>query len=504
MQEYKDLYEKLTDKMWRMDNLYHIVNKAGNLVPFRMNKHQRKFMEERHGFDIILKARQLGFSTLKAIDQLDQAMFNNNYSSGIIDSTEADAKEKLKKIKIAYKAMPVEFIESGKDDNIGARTIVKSNETSIELSNGSEIRVGTSHRGATLQSLHISEHAKICRDFPIRSREIKTGALNAVDKGGSILIESTARGADGDFFDMCRQAQKNEELSDLDFKFHFFPWFDEDGYRLEVPTDFRFSVKFKTYFDNLAAHNIILDDEQKYWYIKKYETLGETMKEEYPSTPEEAFESSDDDKYYGTQMTLVRKESRITHVPYEEGLPVVTFWDLGMRDYTAVWFFQQINRELHFIDYYQNSGEGLAHYVDVLNDKTYSYGKHIAPHDIAVRELGTGVSRLETASKLGIEFEIAPNLSLNDGIQAVRSVLSKCWFDRANCADGIECLEKYAKQWNEARGMYIGEKQGKYNHGADAFRMFAVSMNNMQEPETSYEEAERSYTRKMDDTPETY
>lgn len=478
------LKKKLQNKKWRMNNLYHIIDKQGKLIRFRLNKHQQKFMDERHGFDIILKSRRLGFSTFKAIDQLDECLFHNNFSAGIIDLTEDDAKKKLDKMKLAYKNLPEEIIEFIK--------ITANNKTSIEFFNGSQAEVGTSHRGSTLQDLHVSEYGPICRHSPLKAEEVKTGAFEAVAMGQSITVESTGRGSEGDFYEMVKKSQKikDEDLGPLDFKLHFFPWFNDDVCQIEPPDDFRISIKFANYFNGLKAAGIELNDAQKHWYIKKYESLGDKIKEEYPSTIDEPFQATDDDKYYGEQMAKCRTDGRITAVPYEEGFPVITYWDLGVSDYTAIWFFQMINRELRLIDYYQSSGEGLGHYADIVDSKPYRYGTYWAPHDIKVRNLGVEAeTRLDIARKLGINFKIVPNISLEDGIEATRKILSRCYFDAVNCKEGIEALEKYAKQWNEARGMYVGERKTKYNHGADSFRYLAVTLKDEVLPQNSYQAA---------------
>jgi hypothetical protein len=141
----------------------------------------------------------------------------------------------------------------------------------------------------------------------------------------------------------------------------------------------------------------------------------------------------------------------------------------------SVWFFQIVNQEIHFIDYYENSGEGLTHYAQVLQNKGYLYAKHFAPHDIAVRELGTGKSRLEVAHALGIRFETGPMLGIDEGINAARSIFSQCWFDRDKCHRGINALKNYRKEWDEKNKVFRTiPKHDWSSHGADAFRTFAV------------------------------
>ena len=178
--------------------------------------------------------------------------------------------------------------------------------------------------------------------------------------------------------------------------------------------------------------------------------------------------------YYAKE--LEEAKDRITTVPYEQRLPVHTFWDLGVGDATSVWFMQYYRNEFRFIDFYEAEGEGLPHYVNILNKKGYVYGKHYAPHDIQVRELGTGVSRIETAKSLGIKYEVAPNLKVDEGINAVRLIFNRCWFDEEKCKLGLQALRNYRKEYDEKRKQYKSTPLHDWSsHAADAFRYFAVS-----------------------------
>ena len=157
---------------------------------------------------------------------------------------------------------------------------------------------------------------------------------------------------------------------------------------------------------------------------------------------------------------------------YDDNLDVETWFDLGMNDQTSIWFAQRHKGEIRLIDYYENSGEGLDHYADVLKKKGYDYSKHIAPHDIKVRELGNfGKTRLESALELGIAFEVAPKLSIEDGIEAVRKNLVNCWFDKEKCATGIEYLKAYQKRWDDKNQTFKNKPLHNFSsHCADSFR----------------------------------
>jgi hypothetical protein len=232
------------------------------------------------------------------------------------------------------------------------------------------------------------------------------------------------------------------------------------------------------YFEEVEAKiGRKLTPEQRYWYISRWGRLGDDMKRENPATPEEAFESAIKGAYFSTQFTKIRKEGRICSVPYQAGIAVRTWWDLGMNDVMAIWFTQDIGREVHVIDYYENSGEGFEHYWEVMRDKGYLYGRHYAPHDISVRELGArGRSRWESAARIGLHFERIPRIKAKmDSINAARRFLAVCWFDKVKCAKGITRLEGYRKAWNEQLQTYKDTPLHDVNsNGADAFQTLAM------------------------------
>jgi phage terminase large subunit len=189
-----------------------------------------------------------------------------------------------------------------------------------------------------------------------------------------------------------------------------------------------------------------------------------------------SFEGAICGSYYGGVLELATQEGRIGKVPHDPSLQVYTSWDLGIGDATGIWFFQTHNQEVRVIDYYEASGEGLGYYAKLLDKKPYKYANHIMPHDIRVRELGTGQSRYETSEKLGIRpITIARSLPIDDGIDAVRSLISRCYFDEKKCGQGLEALRSYRKEYDDKRKEYKNRPYHDWtSHAADAFRMFAV------------------------------
>lgn len=183
-----------------------------------------------------------------------------------------------------------------------------------------------------------------------------------------------------------------------------------------------------------------------------------------------------DGAYYATEMRLANEEGRLGVVSYDRAVGVVTAWDLGVGDSTSIWFAQFVGQEVRLIDYYECSGVGLDHYAKVLADKGYHYESHILPHDVRVRELGTGKSRLETLEALRVTpVVIAPQLGVDDGIQASRTMLHKCWFDIVKCERGIDALRQYRRDYDDKNMVWRGRPLHDWtSHCADAFRYLSV------------------------------
>jgi len=454
-----------------------VKTEKGEKVPFRLNVAQWALLDDLHYLNIILKARQLGFTTFIQIFILDACLFNSNTSAGVIADTLPNAKRFLKDIiKFAYDNLP--------DWLRAERSLSKDSTEEIEFSNGSSIRVGASLRSGTYQYLHISEYGKICARNPDKAKEIKTGALNTIHEGALAWIESTAEGQSGEFHDMTSDAQKKADagkvLTPLEFKFHFFPWWKHPNYRMD-PTHVIVTAEHEKYFADLRKkHGIELDDEQKAWFVLKKETQKDDMGKEFPSTPGEAFAASIEGAYYKTEMSRVRRDRRICRIPFEPTVPVNTFWDLGMNDDMTIWLHQRVSKENRFIGYYENSGEGLAHYAYWLDnwakDREARFAKHHMPHDVEVRELGSGKTRKVTAESLGIKpIVVVPRIeNILDGIQMVRNVLPSCWFDEVECAEGVKHLDSFRREWDEKHGVPKNTpRHDAASHGEASFRQFA-------------------------------
>jgi hypothetical protein len=189
------------------------------------------------------------------------------------------------------------------------------------------------------------------------------------------------------------------------------------------------------------------------------------------------FEASVEGAYYADEMAKAEAEKRITRVPIEPTVRVDTWWDLGIDDATAIWFVQDVGKERRIVDYLEVSGEGLPQIAKRLDAKGYRYGRHILPHDAEARELGTGVSRIETLHALGVNnTEVIPAQAVADGINATRLMLSRCWFDAERCERGLEALKQYRREWDGKRQVWRERPLHDWcSHAADAFRYGALS-----------------------------
>lgn len=470
--------------MWRISHLYKIIVKGddddadGLVIQFTPNRAQKRFISKLHHRNIILKARQLGFTTLIAIVWLDHALFNANSRCGIIAHDRDAAKVIFRdKVKFAYDNLPPDLRDAMplKADNA---------DELLFAHNNSSVRVATSMRSGTIHRLHISEFGKICAKYPDKAREVVTGSFPAVPKNGITVIESTAEGSDGEFHDMTQRAiaqqEQGKELSEKDWRFHFFPWWEEAQYRMSQG-DAVITHEDNEYFALIEAQmNTTLDIEQRTWYIATRDTdfsgNDERMWQEYPSTPKEAFQVSIEGCYYNKQVTAVRKSGRLLHVPVVD-VPVNTFWDIGNSDGVAIWFHQQVGMEDRFIGYLEAHGEDLRYYAKELQDTGHLWNKHFLPHDAAHKRLSdTNKSTKEMLEDLGLRnIEIVPVISdINTGINITRAEFASAYFDEEGCKLGFSHLENYKKRWNERDGRWSDEPRKDHtSEGADAFRQWA-------------------------------
>lgn len=330
--------------------------------------------------------------------------------------------------------------------NVSEMSILYPNGNKVQLVGGDK---PDALRGPALSGLSLDEFSQIRKSV---FGEVLSKAL--ADHVGYCIFAGTIKGKD-QLWDVHKAAVGNPDW--------FAVWQDVDvSLATESGPTILTITRAMADDRKLVADGVMTQDEyDQEWYL----------------SPDAAIQGA----FYAKELAAAKKAGRITRVPFDPMLPVNTDWDLGMDDSTAIWASQSTRAgEIRMIDYYEASGEGFPHYIGVLNDwkaqKGYVYGKHYPPHDIAVRELGTGKSRKDVAKSLGLVFEHPlPALDLVDGINASRLILAKCWFDETHCAVGIEALRNYRKSFNARLNEFTGTPVHNFaSHGADAFRGLAV------------------------------
>lgn len=471
-----EIKAKMSSSRWRIRNLYSIVDRNAAVIPFRPNAAQDHLLNNLHTRNICLKARQRGFSTLIQIAALDLCLFNDNYNAGILAHTLDAASEFLKRILFAYNSLHPALREHMK--------IKQQNASLIAFDNGSTIRVDTSMRSGTLQFLHVSEFGKISAKYPDKADEVMTGTLPALAPSGIGFIESTAEGRSGHFYRLCQRAEGDKHsgktLTSLDWKFHFYSWWDEKEYQLD-PGHVVITPEDEEYFEKVEQEiGYVIEPARRAWYVAQRGLLGEDMMhQEFPSTPEEAFMQSQAGRWYTAQLQQARKDRRIGQFPHDPAYPVETFWDIGANDETAIWFMQKINNRYRFVRYLEASGEPFNYFVRTLQDTAYTWDVHYLPHDAEhKRQQGlVNQSALQMLQDLapGWRFDVVPKIpDVSHGIQQVRDIFNQCEFDEAGCRLGLTHLENYRKEWDTRHEVWKDRPfHGPESNGSDSFRMFA-------------------------------
>jgi phage terminase large subunit len=198
--------------------------------------------------------------------------------------------------------------------------------------------------------------------------------------------------------------------------------------------------------------------------------------EQYALEFECSFDAAILGAYYGKDIAEAERQGRVREVAYDAALPVHCAWDLGIGDSTSIWLAQFVGSEIRVIDFYENDSQPLSHYAEILAGKGYRYGSDFVPHDAKVRELGTGKTRVETLAELGRKPALVPNATIEDGINAVRVVMPRCWFDRSKCAVGLEALRQYRRDYDEKKRNFSDKPRHDWtSHAADAFRYMAMA-----------------------------
>jgi len=502
-----ELAQWLADPHWRLFSgcLYKIMVKGDDetademVLPFRPNLAQQRFIRRMWHRNLILKARQLGFTTLIAVMWLDHALFNADQRCGIIAQDRDAAKVIFRdKVKFAYQNLPTELRERF--------PLAADNADELLFAhNNSSVRVATSMRSGTIHRLHVSEFGKIAAKYPDKAKEVMTGSIPAVPTNGVLVIESTAEGREGEFFDLVERAEAAEASKQAftarDYRLHFYGWWQEPRYRMTA-AQVNVTDADNRYFEQIEqVMGCRIDPDQRAWYVATRDAdftgREERMWQEYPSTPAEAFQVSTEGNYYATDMLELRKRGGICDVLVLD-MPVCTFWDIGNSDGCAIWFWQDLRGEDRFVNYYEAHNEDLRHYVAEMRKFGYVFDRHFLPHDAAHKKLSdynkSTKEQLQTLMP-GEKFVVVPRISqLITGIYATRKHLKTAYIDKTRCKHGISRIENYRKRFNRADNRFTDEpdKSNGCSEGADALRQWAQAkeLNMLGGPQETYEPQE--------------
>ncbi len=470
----------LPSKLWRMNNLYTIIDKSGERIPFEMNMSQHRIYAASliHTRLIILKSRQQGISTFWLIYFFDDAMFEQDLNIGLMAQGKEEAATLLERVKLAWDTLTPSIKEFL---NI---TLDKNNSTEFSFSNNCTLFIRTSFRSATLQRLHISELGKIANKFPKRARETNTGTLQAIKAGNITVIESTAEG-DNLFKRKWDTAYEHiGPLAGKDFLAVFLSWLDDPDCVESVPQTI--SKEHLEYFEKLEYDLCrVITKEQRWFWVAQYKELQDgdinDIYQEYPSTPEEAFTITRNGTYYSKlyREHIVNNNREVAGL-LDTNLSIDVIMDLGMNDDMVLGFWQDYDGKDRLVHDYHNTGEGLEHYVNYIDSWALEHGVTVqwivCPHDIQVRELGTGITRRKRLQELGVRhIKILKKAPINDGIEAVRRMLQHLWIDPVECSYTIKGFKNYSKEWDERIQVWKDKPlHNEWSHPMDMVRYRAM------------------------------
>tara|TARA_R110000803_G_scaffold18124_1_gene48632 strand:- start:2148 stop:3833 length:1686 start_codon:yes stop_codon:yes gene_type:complete len=506
--------KKISSRIWRMNNLYFIKDKTGKPVRFKLSWAQRGLMNKKHNLNTILKVRQLGMSTLLAIYMLDKLLFIDKFQGGIIDFGLEDAKKKLEKLAFAWDNLDgcdgvedttederdasilgaIVKKETGRARKDGSFEPKKSNDTELAFTNGSSAWAGTSLRGGTIQLLHISEYGKISFKDPIKAKEIREGALNTVAQGMEVFIESTHEGGKrGDNYDILKMAMENEnkeKLSPMDWKYHFFSWYEQPEYTLNPEFEPNIPKELEIYFEKLKnQYGIDLPPERRSWYVAKKREQKEGMLKEYPTVAPEAFDAVIEGAIYGGIITELRTQGKIYDFKHESSLPFFTAWDIGVSDYTSIWLVQLAGREILWHDCFEDNGREAGYYVTKAirqweRDFDTIIASNLLPHDANIRDKGSSRTYVSYLEEAGLEnIQVVPRTpDIWIGINLGRDMLKRSIF-HSRCGErkkrmGVEYpspldnMEGYRTKKVEGTAIQENPIHDATSHTADSFRTF--------------------------------
>ncbi len=478
--------EALPDPVWRLANLYRCLTEDGRDVPFIPTPEQRAVIWCLHARGwrrlIIPKARQLGMSLLLSLVSLDGVCWREGFHAALIDKKEADAEKKLReKVKFAWDRLPPyahKILDLPRFTNDQLLVTERTRRDAPE----SSFSAGINFRGGTVELLWISEWGAIQDTDRARSREIKAGALPAVERAaeGVCVIETTWKGGlDGELGPYIHEAMKTPEAEkgDKSWRILFFGWHTCAQYR---QSHGYIDPESARYFAEIERGGVRLDPEQKLWYAEKRRTgtSAKTVKEEYPTLVHECWENSPPGSIYGPAIATARTSGRVRLFETDRW-PVHTFWDLGLPVNTVTWYAQIRPESILLVDVDLELDIDLQDRAALMRAKGWNYGCHYLPWEAGQRSsLGT-TPAAEYAKVLGHNVRVVPRAGrVLDGIQQLQTLFPRLVFHAGRCARALEHLARYRSERETATGIARDlPVHDRHSHAADALRQLAQALN---------------------------
>jgi hypothetical protein len=414
------------------------------LLPYTPRAQQREIhaLLFKHRFGVVVCHRRMGKTVLSV---------NHLIRSALMCELERPRYGYLSPTYAQGKATAFDFIQHYSSDVYG-RTVNQSelrvDFPATKAPDTKQVRIYGADNPDSLRGLYFD--GVVLDEFGLHQSKTYSEVVvpTLVDRGGWALFCGTPNGRN-QFYEMAEHAKERVRAADPNW----------------------FFAEYK------ASQTGLLDAE----YLRQAQQV--MTSDEYAQEFECSFEAAVKGAIYAKEMEAARQSGRITSVPYDPALPVETTWDLGVGDAMSIWMSQSTRGgEVRLIDYLEGSGEGFPYYIKALAEKGYLYSKHWAPHDINVREMGTGRSRLEVAAGQGIKFDVTPRMQdsvsgeVEEGIHAARMLFPRCWFDATRCKAGLEALMHYRRDYNERLNEFKATPVHDWSsHGADAFRYMAVN-----------------------------
>lgn len=521
----------LTDKEWRMNNLYLIQDENGRTIPFRLRHEQKEFFRNLHNRNFVPKARKLGMSTFLVIYSLDECIFPSqrfldadepdaaapadkalrSVRCGIIDLKEKDAWEKLNIAKFAWENGPdhpdlhVATIWKGLHRK---NPLVSESKGEMKWQNGSMLQAGVSYTGKTPQILHVSELGPIAAQFPKVAENIVRGSINAVPPGGICTVETTMEGRFGECFDLYKLALNavGSDLTPLDWRLHFFSWLRHPSYRIKAGEPK--SPATREYFAKLtAAHRVefearygfkdgVVPQERQAWWEKKKMEQKDHMWSQFPTVEAELDQSNVPGQIY-PEMVALRVQGRIKLFAPEPRIPLIISCDLGSSQNSAYWLIQPTPIDTNILKCSFGEGKGAMGLARVYRRWQEEFPDNdivqiLLPHDARITDKGSGLTFEQNLIAAGVPQSKITIVSRTPdvwaGIEAVQNLLPNCWFHKDCDAEiitevdgvtkklpsGVARMEGYRRTPPTAAGIEKDQPLPDIcSHAADGIRTYA-------------------------------